>query len=228
MAHNENDKGRVIIFDDHSLFSYTIDIALSQHGLEVEKFDVGPETTADDILSAAKEFNPDVVVLDLHLGAAIENARFLIPELSTETTDVIVVTGDRNEFQIAGCISEGAACVLGKEISFEVFVSTILRVLHKEPVVPLARREELKRIWQAYQSSKRTALEPFTHLTPREQEVLAALVAGKSADAIADELYMSVSTVRSHIHSILNRLQVKSQLEAVAKALHSDWSPARS
>ena len=34
MAHDKNDKGRVIIFDDHSLFSYTIDIALSQHGLD--------------------------------------------------------------------------------------------------------------------------------------------------------------------------------------------------
>ncbi len=227
MTHDETHKGRVMIFDDHSLFSYTIDIALSQHGLEVQEFDIGPETTADDIVSAAKKFEPDVIVLDLHLGAAIDNARFLIPKLSTESTEVIVVTGDTDEFQIAGCISDGAACVLGKAISFEVFVSTILRVLHKEPVVPLARREELKRMWRTYESSKRTALEPFTHLSPREQEVLAAMVAGKSANAIAAELYTSVSTVRSHIHSILNRLQVNSQLEAVAKALDSQWAPTR-
>ena len=217
--------GRIIIVDDHSLFSYTLYIALSQDGLEVRQVDLQKDTTADDILSTVKDFQPDVVVLDLHLGEVMRNARPLISRLSSDDTDVVVVTADRDEYELAGCIADGAACVLGKDISFEIFVLTILRVLNKERIIPLSRREELINIWRSHESSRRQSLDPFSHLTPREEEVLAALMAGKPAEIIAREGYMSLATVRSHIHAVLNKLQVRSQLEAVAKALQSQWSP---
>lgn len=224
MEEINTEPGRVIIFDDHSLFAYTISIALRQHGLNVNQFDVLPETTQDDIVLASKKFKPDVAVLDLHLGSAIANARPLIPRLAIEGTRVIIVTADKDETELAGCIFDGATCVLGKEISFDVFVTTIIRVLNGETIVPVSVREDLIKRWKAHQLSKQAALEPFERLTPREQEVLSALVAGKPADVIAKDSYMSLATVRSHIHSILSKLQVRSQLEAVAKAIHANWN----
>ncbi len=215
---------RILIVDDHSLFAYTVSIALSQNGIEVQQCAVEPHTTREDILTTASQFRPDLVVLDLHLGT-LGNARSLISPLSAKGAEIVVVTGDTDHYEIAGCIADGAACVLGKDISFEVFVSTIIRVLDGETVVALSRREELIDLWRSHELSKRLALEPFNHLTPREEEVLGALVAGKSAEVIADTYFMSVATVRSHIHAVLNKLQVKSQLEAVAKAAQNEWSP---
>jgi DNA-binding NarL/FixJ family response regulator len=73
-----------------------------------------------------------------------------------------------------------------------------------------------------------SALAPFRRLTPREEEVLAALVDGEPAVAIAGRATVSEATVRSHIRSVLTKLGVGSQLQAVAKARHAGWSRDRS
>lgn len=61
-------------------------------------------------------------------------------------------------------------------------------------------------------------------LTPREQEVLAGLAEGRSAEAIAAELVVSLATVRSHIRAVLQKLEVNSQVAAVALAWRSGWA----
>ncbi len=68
--------------------------------------------------------------------------------------------------------------------------------------------------------------DPFAQLTPREQQVLLALMRGTSALEISKESYVSLPTVRSQIRSILLKLHVSSQLAAVALAYRSGW-PAK-
>ena len=76
----------------------------------------------------------------------------------------------------------------------------------------------------AHRADRLQALrEPFEQLTPREQDVLAGLVRGLSAPAIADESVVSATTVRSQIRAILLKLGVHSQLEAVSLARHARW-----
>jgi DNA-binding NarL/FixJ family response regulator len=67
-------------------------------------------------------------------------------------------------------------------------------------------------------------LEPFAVLTEREQFVLAELIEGHCAEEIASDAVVSISTVRSHIKSILQKLGVSSQLAAVALARRAGWS----
>lgn len=67
---------------------------------------------------------------------------------------------------------------------------------------------------------------PFQQLTPREQDVLAGLVRGLSAPAIAEEAIVSATTVRSQIRAILLKLGVHSQLEAVSLARRARWPDA--
>ena len=67
-------------------------------------------------------------------------------------------------------------------------------------------------------------LAPFAILTPREQSVLAELMEGRTADAIAKSGWVALSTVRSQIKSILQKLGVNSQLAAVAFARQAGWS----
>jgi DNA-binding NarL/FixJ family response regulator len=67
---------------------------------------------------------------------------------------------------------------------------------------------------------------PFAALSRRERAVLAGLVAGETAEMIADRSYVSLSTVRTQIRAVLNKLGVKSQLAAVALARKSQWPEA--
>jgi DNA-binding NarL/FixJ family response regulator len=69
------------------------------------------------------------------------------------------------------------------------------------------------------------SLKQFERLSPREQEVLLAMMRGKMAREICKQSYVSLPTVRSQIHSILSKLGVSSQLAAVALAYQSGWPP---
>ena len=69
---------------------------------------------------------------------------------------------------------------------------------------------------RALQAQQRATNQKLAQLTKRERQVLDALVAGKRAKVIAEESYVSIATVRSQIRSILAKLNVRSQLEAVA------------
>jgi DNA-binding NarL/FixJ family response regulator len=68
-------------------------------------------------------------------------------------------------------------------------------------------------------------VEAFEQLSPREQEVLFALMNGETTQEICKQDFVSMSTVRSHIQSIFSKLGVKSQLEAVSLAYRSGWDP---
>ena len=65
---------------------------------------------------------------------------------------------------------------------------------------------------------------PFQQLSQRERDVLDALVDGRSANTIAAMSFVSITTVRSQIRSVLQKLDVNSQLEAVAAATRCGWS----
>jgi DNA-binding NarL/FixJ family response regulator len=66
---------------------------------------------------------------------------------------------------------------------------------------------------------------PFESLTPREAAVLGDLLEGRSADDIAEASFVSITTVRAQIRSILSKLGVRSQLAAVSMARRAGWSP---
>jgi two-component system, NarL family, nitrate/nitrite response regulator NarL len=69
------------------------------------------------------------------------------------------------------------------------------------------------------------SLDVFERLSPREQEVLFALMKGKTARDICEQDYVSMPTVRSQIHSILSKLGVRTQLAAVVVAYRNGWVP---
>jgi DNA-binding NarL/FixJ family response regulator len=77
---------------------------------------------------------------------------------------------------------------------------------------------------RAHRAQEGERLAPFARLTVRECEVLQDLVEGKNAERIANDSFVSVATVRSHIKSLLAKLGVNSQLAAVAAAQRAGWA----
>lgn len=94
-----------------------------------------------------------------------------------------------------------------------------------ESLLAAGERDNLLAELRRQREERRRQLAPFEQLTKREQQVLAALMKGMSAQAIARDWSVSYETVRTQVASILRKLQVHSQLEAVAMARQAEWRP---
>jgi two-component system, NarL family, nitrate/nitrite response regulator NarL len=208
---------KVLIIDDHLLVGQSLASALRVEGFEPR---LVPCPTPASV-ETALWWNPDVVLLDLNLGAYGEGTR-LLPLLSSVGVHVIVVTGVVNMSVLSKCYDAGAAAVIEKHRSTDELVETIRRVLRGEDAQTATEPDsrEGRRHRLEYRDPR---FAPFTSLTPRERHVLAGLVDGLSAMGIATESGVSIWTVRAQIKSIFLRLGVNSQIEAVALARRFGW-----
>jgi two-component system nitrate/nitrite response regulator NarL len=136
-----------------------------------------------------------------------------------------MVTGVADRARLGACLEAGAAGVVSKAAEFSVLIDTVRRAVEG---LPLLREEERQSLLEEARHRRRAdhdRLAPFETLSPREQAVLVRLLAGESAETIAERSFVSLATVRSHIRAILLKLGVKSQLAAVAMARNAGWPP---
>ncbi len=217
-----NPRATLLIVDDHELLAESLAWALRDEGFEVV---VVPPASAEAVLQAAAEHEPEVVLLDLDLGRPIGTSLPLIAPLRERGTLVVVVTGVTDRMRLAECLEAGAAGLLHKATSFDDLVEAVGEVLALGTLISQHRRTDLLSELRAQRMERRRLLEPFTRLTPREQDVLRALMEGNQAESIARTSYVSLATVRSQIRAVLSKLGVNSQLAAVAKARQSGWPP---
>lgn len=212
---------RVLIIEDHELLAQTLTVALRADGLDVVLPD---ELTHEAVLAAADATRPTVALLDLHLGSSVSGMALIGP-LRERGIAVVMCTGERDELQLAEAVEAGAIGVVAKSSSFEELEQAIREAVELGTLLSPHEREEMLAELRRQRSERRRRLAPFDTLTPRERSVLAGLMAGKAADTIARESFVSLATVRSQIRSVLLKLGVKSQLAAVAVALEAGWSP---
>jgi DNA-binding NarL/FixJ family response regulator len=210
----------VLIVEDHGLLADSLLYALRAEGLDADK--IAP-VTADGILDTARRLSPTVVLLDLDLGGEIGSSVGLIPPLHQLGAQVVMVTGISDRTRLAECLEAGATGLIDKATSFDQLVDSVREVAELGTIVPAARRDMLLAELREQRKADQRRREPFERLTPREREVLAALMDGKSANVIAKESSVSLATVRSQIRTILMKLDVNSQLTAVAMAKRSGW-----
>jgi DNA-binding NarL/FixJ family response regulator len=212
--------GGVLIVEDHGLLADSLLYALRAEGLDADK--ISP-VTADGILAAARRLSPTVVLLDLDLGGEIGSSVGLIPPLHELGAQVVMVTGISDRTRLAECLEAGATGLIDKATSFDQLVDSVREVADLGTIVPAAQRDMLLTELREQRKADQRRHEPFERLTPREREVLAALMDGKSASVIAQESFVSLATVRSQIRTILMKLDVTSQLTAVAMAKRNGW-----
>lgn len=211
----------VVIVDDHPLLVQSLTFALRADGLEVIRCqDLSDAAIVDCVARHA----PAVVLLDLDLGSEFGSAVPLIPELNEHAGAVVILTGVTDRIRLAESIEAGAIGLVTKSEPFERLVTAIRtaiaggRLLH--PVERDALLGELRRHRAALQQRRAG----FERLTPREAQVLGALMDGWPAERIAREWVVSITTVRGQIRAVLAKLEVNSQLAAVARARQAGWS----
>ena len=212
--------GSVLIVEDHELLAQSLVFALRAEGVQAET--LRPDST-EQILKTAEELRPTVVLLDLELGGDIGDSIELIAPLDELGAQVMMVTGVTDRVRLAECLEAGATGLINKSTPFAELVQSVQEVVELGTLIPPAQRQELLGELRRQRAADRERLAPFERLTHREQQVLGGLVEGKSAEKIAEEYFVSLATVRSQIRAILLKLDVNSQLAAVALARQSDW-----
>ncbi|HET6963733.1 MAG TPA: response regulator transcription factor [Acidimicrobiales bacterium] len=214
---------RVAILDDHRLMSSSVSAALRAEGFEV----VVPELVEPAAVeSRLRQEPPAVALLDLDLGA-FGRGEDLLPILVALETRVLIVSGITEEPVIGRCLQAGAWGWVPKSAPLEELLEAVRSAASGRPVLDPAERDHLLRAWREWRTGSEEALAPFARLSRREAQVLAMLRDGKSVERIAAESFVAEATVRTQVRAILTKLEVNSQLEAVAKAARAGWVPDR-
>ena len=119
----------------------------------------------------------------------------------------------------------GARKVLSKTGALQQALSTVRRLHQGLPVVTREELESLLEAWARDRQAHDDVRRRLDLLTPRERQVLGALIEGRTVRAIAQDSVVSEATVRTQVKSILGKLEVSSQLAAVGLAHHIGWQP---
>lgn len=217
-------RARVTVVDDHSLFAESLVIALVAEGIDARCVVPEDETPLGRLGRAVLQTKPDIVLLDLDLGARGDGMP-LVAALTAAGIRVVVVTGTSDQARWGEALSHGARSVLAKETTFTEIVGTIRRVAGGLAVISRERRIELVAAWNTTTTAEREVRSRFEQLTRREAAVLSQLMAGMQVGEIARQRFVSESTVRTQVKSLLAKLQVNSQLTAVGLAHKVHWRP---
>jgi len=212
---------RIAVVDDHELLAESLAVALSRRGLTaVAVRPTGPSA----VLEGVAAHRADLVLLDFDLGP-VGPASPLVSWLRELGATVVVLTGATSRVVWAECVEAGAVAVVHKSASFDELVDQVVRIAESGEGIGPVEREVLLAELRAHRSAVRARVQPFERLTPREGVVLGHLLDGRNAEEIAAGEFVSITTVRTQIHSILQKLGVGSQLAAVGLARRSGWCP---
>lgn len=222
---------KIIIVDDHQLFREGVKRILDFE----DTFDVVAEgDDGTDVVQLYEEYNPDVVLMDINMPQ--KNGVEATAELLEKYADakVIMISIHDDESYVSHALKSGALGYMLKEMDADEIVEAIKIVasggsyLHpkvtKNLVAEYRRLSERENKGSFHQTEIRR---PFHLLTKRECEVLQLLTDGQSNRAIGETLYISEKTVKNHVSSILQKMNVNDRTQAVVTAIKNGWVEVR-
>ena len=212
----ESDRIHVLIVDDHRMFAEALTLLLEDEpDLEL----VASVGTGERAVQAVRDHRVDVVLMDIDLpGMGGIEATQRIREASPQTK-VVAITAYQDEEIIVAAIEAGATGALPKTRTADEVGDVIRRAAAGEIIMPAGRMSDVLARLQRGRRIRSDADELVGQLTSRELEVLQAIAAGQSTQQIAREMFISASTVQTHVKNILAKLNVHTKLDAVTFAL---------
>lgn len=198
-------KHKVMIVDDHDVVRMGLRVLLDDSEYEVIH-EAGGVTEA---LRLVRQRVPDIVLLDVRLvdGSGIEACRLIKQEFPE--VRILMLTSYEDEQAVIEAIGAGASGYLLKQISREGLREAVGKVLRGEAFLdPALAMSVLSRVRRLSQSMIQEEI-----LTKKEKEVMFKVAQGKTNRQIAQELYLSEHTVRNHVSSILQKLNLSSRVQ---------------
>lgn len=201
---------RVLVADDQDLVRTGLAMILdAQPGIEVVA-QVGDGRTA---VEQARRLRPDVCLLDIRMPEinGIEATRALAgPDVDEPMAVVVITTFDLDEY-VYGALRAGARGFLLKDAGPELLVQAIHAAARGDALIAPSVTARLLAAFADTTPSE--PAQPIELLTEREEEVLRTVARGRTNAEIADELYISLSTVKTHLASLMNKLGARNRVE---------------
>jgi DNA-binding NarL/FixJ family response regulator len=216
---------RIVLVDDEDLIRFGLMGILSrEEDMEV----VGEASTGSEALRLCRNLRPELVLMDVEMPEmdGLSATRQLKEELPT--ISVLILTAHDNPDYMLEAVQAGAAGFLLKESALQHVASAVRTLMNGEPLldqelaVRLLRRlspqveEAGSREAQVDEELRAKMLEA---LTDRELEILDLLSSGMSNQQIAQQLFLSRSTVKTHVHRIISKLEVSDRTQAAVRAI---------
>lgn len=205
---------RLVVVDDHALFRRGL------VGLLEEMTDfvvVGEASNGQDALPVVEKAKPDLVLLDINMP--VMDGIQTLTELRKAHPDqkVLMLTISQNDDDLIGAIVAGANGYVLKNTEPDVLRNTIVQVVAGNSVLSPEVTAKVLHAVRRSQTDRSRGL-----LSEREVEVLKCLARGQTTAQIANGLFISENTVKTHIRHILEKMEVNNRAEAVARAAQLD------
>jgi len=204
---------RVVIVDDHAIIRSGLRTMLERDGAVVVVAEAG---TTEQALAAVAQSSPDVVLLDLKLGSDDEAGLRICQRLTAEDPEVrvLVLTTFLNERLVVEAIRSGAKGYVLKDVDAEELLRSIEAVRSGESAFDSHAAAAVVRSMSSPSASAPSAIT----FTGRETEVVRLLAHGHSNRQIGEQLYISETTVKFHVHNVMEKLGVKRRAEVVYRS----------
>lgn len=208
---------RVVLADDQAVvrmgFRMVID---GEDDLEV----VGEAANGAEAVEAAIDLRPDVVLMDVRMpvldGIAATQA---VGERCPDVRVLVITTFDLDEY-VVGALRAGAAGFLLKDVEPTALIAAIHTVVAGDALVAPAVTRSLIDYALRRPEEPAGGVDPavLEHLSDREREVLGLLARGLSNADVAEAMFLAETTVKSHVSSLLTKLNLRSRVQAVVLA----------
>lgn len=207
---------KVLIVDDQRTFGEALQLALAK---EKDLRVVDVVTDGPSAVEAATELKPDVVLMDAAMPgmSGIEATRRI--KDADPDAQVLILSGYEDELLLARAVQAGAVGLVRKTEAVMSVADSVRQVHRGEPIHDEEEIIGALRHLRHRRERDATIEQRLARLTPREVEILEHMAAGKQPEPIAEELGMSVYTLRTHTQNILTKLGVHSKLEALVLAI---------
>lgn len=208
---------RVLIVDDHALFRRGLREHLEASGLDV----VGEAEDAVGAVALFVEVEPEVILMDLHMPGdssidAIRGVRLAVPDAR-----ILIMTVSTEEEKVMEAIIAGACGYLLKDSDGDQIVAAIgTAAAGESPLSPRIASALIERL-REHEPPPASSTGGRPTLTRREREVLTLIVEGKDNNEIAAELVISPETVKTHVSTVLEKLEAENRVQAAVKSVRA-------
>lgn len=206
-------KIKIIITEDNSTIRDGLALLINAtDGMEC----IAAFSSCEDMLEGINKFNPDIFLQDIELPgmSGIEGVKKVKEKIPDAV--ILMLTVFENEEFIFSALKAGASGYLLKKTAPAQLIEAIKDVYSGGS--PMSS-DIARKVVSFFQQKPQQNLDNLELLSDREKEILASLSDGNSYKIIADKLFISIDTVRSHIRNIYKKLHVHNQSEAVSKAI---------
>lgn len=200
-----------LVVDDHPLFRQGV--VQSLNAVE-DIVVVGEAASGAEALALAFELSPDIVLLDISMPGWDGLTTTEKIATACPATKIIIVTVSEDRDTLLKAFKAGANAYVLKGAPAQELVEAVRLTMKGEVYVSQAIAADM-----LLALTQRAALDPLQELTSREKEILALIATGLTNREIGEQLFLSEKTIKHYVTNILQKLQVRSRLEAALLAL---------